>query len=127
MRLVLSRINILLCTLGLYGFDFLLICRLLFQVYFIRTTTLIVLRLNCVSQSFNEFIRIQRNTVYNISKTTLRIDGEVVITEANHTTFRLNLADNFFFSVDNILATSFYLINVTINISDTNNIDLVLQ
>ena len=43
MRFILSCANVLLCTLGLYGFDFLLICRLLLQVGFIRATTLIML------------------------------------------------------------------------------------
>ena len=83
--------------------------------------------LDCIGQSLDELICIQRNTVNNISETTLGVHREVVIAEANHTTLGLNLTNNFLFTIDNILTAGFYLIDIAINICDTNDIDLVFQ
>ena len=84
-------------------------CGLLFEIVFIAGRTLIVLLLDGICNGLNEFVNIKRNTIYNVSKTALGIDGEIIITEADNTLFACDLALDFLLIGDNVLTAVLYL------------------
>lgn len=97
-------------------------CGLLFEIVLIAGRTLIVFLLDGICNSLNEFVNIKRNTIYNVSKTALGIDGKIIITEADNTLFACDLTLDFLLIGDNVLTASLIFNNVAVDITNPEDI-----